>query len=271
MTFSIGASLFPAIWAYRHDKLHLQAILHALSTGGVKFVRIFGAVGPGGVWDGRTVDPTESTYAADVAGTLDLLGHHGMQAHVTILAGLDKLPTPAARESLVDRLASVQHSRPTTVHSWEIANESFLNGPDPAELRVLATRLRDRVPQPIALSSPAAPAYSEVADLHRNCPAANLATYHVARAPGFAPLLDAWGIASLPAPAPKLWLSNEPVGPGSSVRSEDDPRLLALAATSVRLAGGIGYVYHTLAGTYMRKPFHTTPGFEETLELLRRA
>ena len=256
--FTIGATLFPALWAYTHDRARLQADVTTLADGGVDWVRVFGAVGPGGPWDGRTVDPTAPGFPACITGLMGLLSDAGLQVQWTILAGLERLPTPADRIGLIDMFAAAARGHENDIHSWEIANESFINGPEDDELRALAARLKPCVPQPLALSSPAGDATALYAGS-----VADLVTYHLARQP-LPSLVDAWSVnTALP------WISNEPTGPGSSVFPQGDPRMLALAAAAVKLAGGIGYCLHTGAGTYMRTPLRDVPRIAEMLALLR--
>ena len=263
MKFTIGATLFPALWAFANDRGRLQADVETLADGGVDWVRVFGAVGPGGPWDGRTVDPTVAGFPALINGLLDLLRDAGLKVQWTILAGLNKLPKPSDRVGLIDMFAAAASRRPDDIHSWEIANESFINGPDDQELRDLAASLKPRVTQPLALSSP--PAMNPRA-LYAGS-VADMVTYHMPREP-LPSLLDAWSVASITGIASQ-WMSNEPAGPGSSVYSQPDPLMIALAASAVKLAGGIGYCLHTGAGTYMRTPISAVPSVGEMLTLLQ--
>ena len=266
MTFTIGASLFPALWAYSHDRPRLQADITTLADGGIDWVRVFGAVGPGGPWDGRTVDPTVAGFPACINGLMDLLRDADLQVQWTILAGLKRLPMPADRRGLIDMFAAAARGRDSDIHSWEIANESFQNGPDNQEVRDLAASLKPRVPQPIALSSPDGHAYGNVTALYAGS-VADMVTCHIAREP-LPSLVDAWTVAGRQG-TPLLWMSNEPAGPGSYM-SQPDPRMIALAASAVKLAGGIGYCLHTGAGTYMRTPISDVPRVGEMLALLRK-
>ena len=261
MEFTIGASLFPALWAYQNDKPRLNADIATLADGGVDWVRVFGAVGPEGPWADRTVDPTVPGFSACINGLMDLLTDAGLQVQWTILAGLTRLPTADDRRGLIDMFAAAARGRDSDIHSWEIANESFQNGPDNQEVRDLAASLNPRISQPLALSSPNGISATPMEALYAGS-VADMVTYHLDRAP-LRSLLDAWSVdRRLP------WMSGEPAGPGSYL-SQPDPRMIALAAAAVKLAGGIGYCLHTGAGTYMRTPLADVPRVDEILTLLR--
>ena len=229
MEFTIGASLFPALWAYQNDKPRLNADIATLADGGVDWVRVFGTVGPEGPWADRTVDPTVPGFSACINGLMDLLTDAGLQVQWTILAGLKMLPTPADRVGLIDVFAAEAAGHENDIHSWEIANESCINGPANTELRALAAQLKPSVSQPLALSSPGVGAYGDVTAMYAGS-VATLVTYRLARQP-LPSLVDAWSVnKTLP------WMSGEPAGPGSYM-SQPDPRMIALAAAAVKLDG----------------------------------
>jgi hypothetical protein len=83
--------------------------------------------------------------------------------------------------------------------------------------------------------------------------AADLATVHFSRDTrtaegGWLPVRDPYRVGNLPGVPPVS--SNEPIGPGSSVSSEDDPIKLCAAAVFAYLANLPAYVYHSRAGVY---------------------
>ena len=63
--------------------------------------------------------------------------------------------------------------------------------------------------------------------------------------------------------------SNEPIGPGSSVSSENDPIKLVMAAAFAWTAKLPMYVYHSSAGVFGRAPFQKMPGVGDFKDLLK--
>ena len=83
--------------------------------------------------------------------------------------------------------------------------------------------------------------------------AADLATVHFSRdirtaEGGWLPVRNSYRAGRLPGVPPVI--SNEPIGPGSSVASESDPIKLCAAAVFAYLANLPAYVYHSRAGVY---------------------
>ena len=243
---AVGASLFWAVWGFQHDRERLEAHLHFLKAQGVDYIRVLGAVGPQG-WTGRTANPTMPGYDGAIAGVTDLSYRHGLRVEWTIFGGLDRTETPASRRSLVERFARMAKGREAKIQHWEIANEAWATGwkGREDEARKLARLLQRLVPQPVAVTADGC-GTTYYAD-----GAGTLRTAHIGRNTSgkdgaWQPVLSTWEVSSCPPPG--AWTSNEPIGPGSSVASDDDPLRLAMAAAMTWLSGGAGYVAHTRPG-----------------------
>jgi len=258
----IGTSLFWAPWGYLHDRDRLKRNLACAAgrlasqpgcpdrTAGVDFIRVLLLVGPGG-WRDRTVTD-EDVYKSDVlTGLSDLASNdYGLRVEWTIFGSVESTPTPSERQRLVAFVADALASRADAVQFYEVANEGTLNGfageSGRRELWSLARVLRQRTPNLVALTSPQG---EDARAYYRHSPA-TLVTNHVSRdisGPDgrLGPIRD----ACAPATSPALpWVSNEPIGPQSSVASDDEPAHLALAAAYTWLCGGAAYVLHTGAG-----------------------
>jgi hypothetical protein len=100
---------------------------------------------------------------------------------------------------------------------------------------------------------------------------ADLATWHFSRdrreGDGWRPVYDCWDFAQRPGCPPVV--SNEPIGPGSSVNPEREPIRLVMAAAFAYGAKLPLYVFHSEAGVHGRTRFEDTPGVGEFRELVR--
>lgn len=260
---AVGTSLFWAAWGYLHDRERLEQNLACVAgqldlqpgcpgrTARVDFIRVLLVVGPSDGWHDRSVSD-EDVYRSDVlTGLSDLAyGKYGLRVEWTIFGSIDSTPTAAERERLVSFVADSLASRAHAVQFYEVANEATLNGfpgeEGKRELWQLARVLRKRTPNLVALTSPQG---EDARAYYRGSPA-TLATIHLSRdveGPGgrFEPIRN----ACEPGHATSTpWVSNEPIGPQSSVAADDDPVRLTLAAVYTWLCGGAAYVLHTGAG-----------------------
>jgi hypothetical protein len=243
---AVGASLFWAVWGFQHDRQRLKAHFDYLAARGVDYVRVLGAVGPTG-WTQRTADPSASGYDAAIAGVTDLAHASGLRVEWTIFGGLDRTPTPESRRRLVERFAAMAKGREAAIQHWEIANEAWATGWNgrEEEARQLCRLLQGMVPQPVAVTAEGCGAVYYAGG------AGTLRTAHLDRDVSgiggrWGPVWRSWEMSSCE--PPRAWTSNEPIGPGSSVASDDDPLRLTMTAAVVWLSGGAGYVLHTRPG-----------------------
>ncbi len=147
-----------------------------------------------------------------------------------------------------------------------MANEAWQNGfPDAegiADLRAFTRHLADQTTVPVAITSNADTSNPGIIALYCGS-AADLAIVHFSRdirtkKAGWLPARDAYRAGNLPGVPPVI--SNEPIGSGSSVNSEDDPIKLCAAAIFACLANLPGYVYHSNAGVQGYVRFEDTAG-----------
>ncbi|HXH05986.1 MAG TPA: hypothetical protein VNI83_05275, partial [Vicinamibacterales bacterium] len=259
-TLVLGATLFRAAWAYRHDRAWLEDQLAFLADHGFSAIRALGVVGdPAGpdYWDGREIDWRWPDYDQVIAGLTDLAyDRYGLRVQWTIFGGADaNTPDPRDRERVVDRFAAMARGREAKILAFEIANEHYANGFEGsegiAELGRLARRLAAATPVLVAASQ----------HTRELCPvyeggAVDLAIFHFDRAgEGWEPVRQPWRLAAGQIPEaracpalPRVASNNEPIGPGSGVRSETDPRRLVMSAVMTYLAGLPIFVFHSGPG-----------------------
>ena len=243
----VGASLFWASWGYQYDRPRLEANLRFLADHGVDYIRVLGVVGPQS-WTDRTATAHELVFRDTIGGLTDLAyDTYGLRIEWTIFGGPDTTPTAADRERLVRRFIDVLGPRAEKVQFIEIWNEAWGTGGDPAETKRLASLVADATPF-IVSTTAVAPMNEDGVDRWYRGSGATLLSVHVNRAMG-----DGGWQHVRHACDPMLfwrgaWTSNEPIGQGSSVASDEDPLRLAMAAAYTWICNGASYVVHTGAG-----------------------
>jgi hypothetical protein len=254
---ALGATLFWGAWGYKFDRARLDRNLQALSSAGFDYVRVLGSVG-GTSWSDRQTDPRWDDYDSVIAGLTDLAyDRYGLRVQWTLFGGAPFTPSGAARESLVDRFATMAQGRQEKIFAFEIANEARSNGFDGpegiAELRKLGKRLNDRTPVVVALSDPAAGA---ACDTYARS-GVQAATLHYPRNFGpedpTRPLRRPWDYpsaydANCRGKLPRVVFNNEPIGPESSVEQDDSASRIAAAYVMTFVAGNAAYVFHAGPG-----------------------
>jgi len=244
----LGASLFRAAWAYRHDRPWLEDQLEFLAQHEFDAIRVLGEVGDPGApdfWDGREIDWRWPDYDAVIAGLTDLAyDRYGLRVQWTIFGGAP-IGDAAARDAIVERFLRMSRSRENKILAFEIANEYPNNGfpgeNGRAELTRLARKLKDATAIPVAASSHD----PNLCALYASA-AVDMATFHFDRSRRDPPstMLSESGCATLPS----ILSNNEPIGPGSSVESESDPHRLVADAANTYVSGMAIYVFHTGPG-----------------------
>jgi hypothetical protein len=251
-----GATLFYAAWAYKHDRPRLERNLKILSQNGFDYIRALGVVGDPNAkdhWDGREIDWRDPDYAKTIAGVTDLAyDTYGLRVQWTLIAdGQKNIPDPGDRRRLVDTFLAMSRGREHKIILFEIANEAWQNGfggdAGERQLRGLTKYMNDRTDVLVAAS---APRDAEQAKRIYAGDVADVATIHfdrdVSKADGhWRPVRQPWEhqFSGLP-----VGSSNEPIGPGSSVASENDPVKLVAAELVTHVSGLSMYVFHSKAG-----------------------
>ncbi len=261
----LGASYFQALRHAKYDRTRLKGNLALLASKGFNYVRILSMVS----WDGLEIAPVGFTnrsgravpawpdYWRQFRDVLDLAARHGLRAEVTIFADAQYvMPDRATRQSHLDAVLANLAGREHQILYLEVANEAWQNGfpgaQGVADLRAFTQHLAGRTSVPVAITSNDDTSDEGIIALYRGS-AADLATVHFSRDTrtvegGWLPVRDPYRAGNLPGVPPVI--SNEPIGPGSSVSSESDPIKLCAAAVFAYLANLPAYVYHSRAGVY---------------------
>lgn len=280
----LGVSYFTALWRFRHDRQRLEDDLQFLSEQGFNYYRMLSMVGWYAAWEGREIAPVAFTsrtgklvaqwddYWRQLGGLIDLAyDRHGMRTQITVFADAQLMPTKAARlEHLQRLLTDVVPGREQKIILIEVANEAWQNG-FPGEqgvedLREFTEYLARRTEIPIATTSNHHEAFER---MYANS-AADIATWHFSRDrrtdDGWKPVYDCWELAGQPGFPPIS--SNEPIGPGASVASEQSRIRLVMAAAFAYAAKLPMYVFHSEAGVFGKTRFQDAPAVSDFRHLL---
>jgi hypothetical protein len=260
-----GVSYFQALHHAKNNRALLNHNLALLATKGFNYIRILSMVS----WDGLEIAPVAFTnrlgrvvpawpdYWQQFRDLLELASQHGLRAEVTIFADAQYvMPSTAVRRAHLDGILANVAGREHKVLCFEVANEAWQNGFPGAQgvsdLSAFSKYLTDRTPVLVAITSNDDTSDRGITSLYRDS-AADLATVHFSRDTrtaegGWLPVRDSYRAGRLPGAPPVI--SNEPIGPGSSVAAESDPIKLCSAAAFAYLANLPGYVFHSRAGIY---------------------
>lgn len=248
----LGASLFRAAWAYRHDRPWLDDQLDYLAQHDFDAIRVLGEVGDPAApdfWDGREIDWRWPDYESVIGGLTDLAyDRYGLRVQWSIFAGapIDR----SARDAIIERFLRMSRGRENKILAFEIANEKngFPGQDGLTELTRLARHMKESTTIPVAASSHS----PDLCALYA-LEAVDMATFHFDRARRDLPsaMLAEAGCATLP----PILSNNEPIGPGSSVESESDPYRIVATAADTYLSGMAIYIFHTGPGV-RDDPYH---------------
>ncbi|MGE3178539.1 MAG: hypothetical protein AB7O32_13820 [Vicinamibacterales bacterium] len=246
---ALGASLFWALWAERHDPERLDANLAWLAERNVDFVRVFAMVGAES-WSDRRIDPRAPGYWESVDGLLARLSRHGLRVQLTMFADAQvMMPDRAERRRFAERWADRAAREPERFVLIEVANEHWQNGlTDVEEVRTLARVVAGRTDVLVALS---ATQPEKTCALYAGS-GADVATVHYPRRGGWPSVVQPWRWPAdfdraCPGDLP-VAVNSEPIGPGSSVNDENDPARLVMAYVTTFVSQNAAYVLHAGAG-----------------------
>lgn len=275
---ALGASLFWAAWAWRNDRPRLERNLAYLASHGFDYFRALGVVGDparADYWDGREIEWRWPDYADVIAGVTDLAwDRYGLRVEWTLIGdGQVSVPAEADRYRLVDTFLAMSRGREHKVMHFEIANESWQNGFSGSggltQLRALAAYMNARTDILVAASAPPGDGCGELASVYDGG-VADIATVHfdrdISQVDGpWRPVRRPWGVnecADLPVAS-----NNEPIGPGSSVNTENDPARLVAGAVATWVSGVPMYVFHSRAGVRGDVDVSEMPGADAFVRL----
>ena len=288
----LGASYFTALWRCKHDRPRLEADLAFLARQGFNYYRMLSMVGYYPAWEGLEIAPVPFTtrddrrveawpdYWQQLRDLIDLAyDRHGLRTQVTVFADAQLMPNKGARvEHMRKLLADVVRGREYKVIMIEVANEAWQNGfpgdEGVADLREFAAYLAERTEVPVAITSnhdwPELGSAKGFEQVYADS-AADLATWHFSRDRrtdgGWKPVYDCWDFGLRRGLPPAV--SNEPIGPGSSVNAEREPIRLVAAAAFAYAAKLPAYVFHSEAGVFGKTRFQDTPAVDRFGHVLR--
>lgn len=283
----LGVSYFPALWRCKYDRPRLRSDLSFLAGQGFNYFRMLSMVGYHPAWEGMEIAPVTFTnragkrvegwsdYWQQLGSLIDLAyDEHGLRTQITIFADAQLMPEKEARLAHLNNLLErVVRGREQKIMLLEVANEGWQNGfpgeQGISDLREFAAYLNARTEVPVAITSNH--------DIDRGFEKtyagsdADLATWHFSRDrsvhEGWRPVYEVWDYGDRPGFPPVI--SNEPIGPGSSVASERAPIRLVMAAAFAYVAKLPAYVFHGEAGVRGKTRFEDTVGIECYRELLQ--
>lgn len=282
----LGATYFRALERARNDRERFRSDLAFLSEQKFDYIRILSMVGWYEAWKGLEIAPVRFAnrsgerveawpdYWEQLCDLIDIAyDEYGIRTQVTIFADAQLMPDKGDRightQALLDHLKTREHK----VILLEVANESWQNGfpgeEGMEEVRELGRHLSERTNILVALSDSIDADNASLLALNRGG-VADIATEHFERDRD--PVEGTWrhvrapwrvrSVAGIPPVS-----NNEPMGPGSSVTSEDDPIKIVSAAAFSYIAQLPMYVYHCEAGVFGRTQFEDQPGIRECRHL----
>lgn len=275
----LGVSYFTALWRCRNDRTRFDSDLRFLSAQGFNYYRMLSMVGHNRAWDGLEIPPVGFTsregkrveawpdYWRQLTEMVDLAyDRHGLRAQITLFADAQLMPRKEDRMEHMRRLLTeVVRGREHKIILLEVANEAWQNGFPGEEgirdLREFTKFLADRTAVPVATTSNHEDDFAKIyADS-----AADIATWHFSRDlrtdDGWKPVHDCWDFGDRPGFPPAA--SNEPIGPGSSVATEDSRIRLVMAPAFAWAAKLPLYVFHSKAGVMGGTRFEDTPSIRD--------
>jgi hypothetical protein len=275
---ALGTTMMWAAWAYKFDRAKLERNLAAIAGAGFHYIRALGVVGDyddPDYWDGREIDWRWPDYDDVIAGLTDLAyDDYGLRLEWTLIGdGQLNIPNEADRYALLDRFLAMSVGREQKIIHFELANEAWQNGFEGAagidQLRALTRYMRDRTEILVAASAPAGVTCEDY-ELVYGGDVADIATIHfdrnIALADGpWRPVRQPWELeycTDVP-----VGSNNEPIGPGASVASENEPIRLVAAAITTYVANLPFYVYHTSAGVRGDTEIYDMAGFDAFRQL----
>jgi hypothetical protein len=274
----LGASYFQALRRTKFDRARYRSDLDFLARQGFNYIRTLSMVGGNSAWAGKEIGPITFTndqgqmiqawpdYWQQLRDMIDIAyDDYGIRTQITIFADAQNgMPNEADRTSHMNGVLDSIRGREHKVIMLEVANESWQNGfPEPggtAAVREFGQYLADRTNVLISLSSPVDISNAGIQNMYQNS-AADIATVHFTRdrsEDGWLPVRDPWRASSIAGIPPVS--SNEPIGPGASVSSENSPVRLVSAAAYAWMSGLPMYVFHSNAGVFGNTRFQDMAG-----------
>lgn len=259
----LGVSYFQALCKAKYDRPRLESDLALFASKGFNYIRVLSMVS----WEGLEIAPISFTnkagrpvvawpdYWQQLRDLLDIAARHGLRVQLTIFADAQFImPSIRTRSDYLQLILKNVAGREHSILFLEVANEAWQNGfpgkQGVSVLREFTAQLVERTRLPVAITSNHESGEAGLIALYKGSDA-DLATIHFSRdirtlEGGWLPVRDSYWVGDILGMPPVI--SNEPIGPGSSVAEENDPMKLCSAAVFAWIANLPGYVYHSRAG-----------------------
>ncbi len=234
----LGATFFPALWLYEHDRDRLVAHFEWFARHGIDYVRILLSAGTptDDFWKQRILDGNPDTLEA----VLLLAAQHGLKVKVTVFG--DGHLTPDQRADLLETNLRVMQRHQPLVWAVELANELWdVIGRDDAitqEFRAYTKHAQASLPgMLVTLSSPPGDECADQAPYYTGY-VSSLRSFHHSRSwngdgGAWDPMTQPWMGSRFTCPGmAEAREAGEPIGPGSSVQA--DPPVSVDAASRWR-------------------------------------
>jgi hypothetical protein len=283
----LGVSYFQALRRTKYDRDRYRSDLDFLARQGFNYMRTLSMVGWYPAWAGKEIAPVTfqnqngqtieawSDYWQQLVDMIDIAyDDYGIRTQLTIFADAQLMPDKQDRiahmQQVLDHLAGREHK----VMLLEVANEAWQNGfpgeQGVADLREFGAYLGDRTDVLVALSATPEITNESLVNMYVGS-AADIATEHFTRdigtvEGGWLPVRDPYRVNSIAGLPPAS--SNEPIGPGSSVSSENVPIRLLSAAAYAWMSGLSMYVFHSSAGVFGDVRFEDMAGVSQYRHLV---
>jgi hypothetical protein len=253
---ALGATLMSAARWYKYDRARLDRELKTLQEGGFHYIRALGVV----AWQNQEIDPRWSDYAQVIEGVTDYAyDNYGIRTQWTIFGDAQVIiPDRNEQRRLVEYFVRMSKGREHKIILFEIANEYWQNGfgGDEGERAMVsfARYVNDNTPILVATS-----AGGECENFNRINPpgVTDVGIQHFDRDTSktdgpWRPVRQPWEYQACNGVPGS---NNEPIGPGSSVATDDDPMRMAMAAVTTYLSGLPFYVFHSRTGVGLGEKF----------------
>jgi hypothetical protein len=254
----VGFTYMRSLQRCKWDRSRWHSDMAAMSSMGFNYQRILSEVD----WAGLEIAPvtfpsgfpawpdywTQFDYDIDTA-----FDTYGIRTEVTIFASDGTFANNAAKYAHVDNILAHCNARAEKIIQIEVVNEGWQNGfPDETVTRDFCQYMAERTSIPVSITCPVDRSDPAIVAMYSSGPA-DISTVHFDRDLGSAnghwgPVIDCWRVPNLYPGVPPC-SSNEPIGSGSSVSTEDHPNHLAAAGAFAWIANLPMYVYHGRAGT----------------------
>lgn len=257
---ALGATYFLALRQEKYEETQLNDNLSFLSEQGFDFIRVLSMVGSPPAWSGKEILPPLTTlpsggwsdYWAQYRQLVDrVYDTYGMRTQIVVFADGDYvISDPVKRKLFLQQLLTeVVAGREHKIMLIEVCNEYWQNGLTLEEVKEHGETLANATNVPVTLSAPAG-GKTHAAEVYKGT-SADIAVIHFSRVGGWDSVYDCdniYGCTGCLAGLPARGSNNEPVGPGSSIYSEEDPTKILMAPAISWGSKLPMYVFHSRPG-----------------------